>query len=173
MGKMVRTFSFKVHESKWNKRSTSTVPQEHEQSFCHPDRRFPSLIDCIYLGENYLFSSSIAYCGRLTFSFAGIPLNKFIYNSFPTHICESFGRNLFLADWMQPLLVFFLSLIFLFYLFIFYAQHSVSLVRIARNNPLFFFAAAISEQPLQPSFVSLFRKVATYKVSLTVTYNSK
>ena len=113
MGKMVRTFTFKVHEGKWTKQSTSsTVNQEHEQPLCHPDRRLPSLVDRFYLGEKDSFSLSTACHGRLIYINYGLTdeqNNICSLTSQDPHLYKQFGRNLCLADWkQQPLLLSFI-----------------------------------------------------------------
>ena len=110
MGKMVRTFTFKVHEGEWTKQSTtSTVNQEHEQPLRHPDRRLSSFVDCFYLGENDSFSSSAACYGRLIYISYGLTdeqNNICSLTSHDPHLYMQFGRKLFLADWeQQPLLL--------------------------------------------------------------------
>ena len=109
MGKMVRTFTFKVHEGEWTKQSTtSTVNQEHEQPLRHPDRRLSSLVDCFYLGENDLFSSSAACYGRLIYFSYGLNDEQNNICSLTIHdppLYMQFGHILFLADWMQQSLL--------------------------------------------------------------------
>ncbi len=51
MGKMVCTFAYKVHETKWTACQSSTVPQTSQQSLLHPNLRLSRLANCVCLGK--------------------------------------------------------------------------------------------------------------------------